>query len=63
MAEKKNWIKGAIKNPGKLHRDLRIPEGKKIPVKKLNKASNSKNPTLRREATLAKTLKGFNKKK
>ncbi|HWW39317.1 hypothetical protein [Pedobacter sp.] len=55
MAEK--WISGAIKHPGKLHRDLGVPEGKKIPAKKLAKAEHSKNPSLRREANLAKTLK------
>lgn len=61
MAEKK-WIQKAIKHPGKLHRELGVPEGKKIPAKKLEKAANSKNPTLRKEANLAKTLKGFKKK-
>lgn len=55
MAEK--WIQGAIKHPGKLHRELGVPEGKKIPAKKLAKATHSKNPTIRREANLAKTLK------
>ena len=28
---KKNWIAGAVKNKGGLHRSLGIPEGKKIP--------------------------------
>lgn len=60
MAEK--WIKKAIKHPGKLHRELGVPEGKKIPAKKLAKAEHSKNPTIRKEANLAKTLKGFHKK-
>jgi hypothetical protein len=41
---------------GKLHRKLHVPEGEKIPAKKLEKAEHSKNPTLRREANLAKTL-------
>lgn len=58
----KNWIAGATKNKGKLHRELGVPEGQKIPAKKLQKAANSKNPTLRKEAALAKTLKGFHKK-
>lgn len=56
------WIKGAIKHPGKLHRELGVPPGKLIPAKKLAKAENSKSPTIRREANLAKTLKGFKKK-
>jgi hypothetical protein len=55
MSEK--WIQGAIKHPGKLHRELGVPEGKKIPAKKLAKAEHSKNPTIRREANLAHTLK------
>lgn len=61
MAEK--WIKGAIKHPGKLHRELGVPQGKKIPAKKLEKAEHSKNPTIRKEVNLAKTLKSMHKKK
>jgi hypothetical protein len=62
MAEK--WIQKAVgKNPGKLHRELGVPQGKKIPAKKLMKAEHSKNPTIRKEANLAKTLKGMHKKK
>jgi hypothetical protein len=57
MAEK--WIQKAIKKPGALHKELHVPEGKKIPMKKLTKAEHSKNPTLRKRATLAKTLRGF----
>jgi len=59
MAEK--WIKKAIKHPGKLHRELGVPEGEKIPAKKLAKAAKSKNPTVRKEVALAKTLKKFKK--
>lgn len=56
MAEK--WIQKAVsKHPGKLHRELGVPAGEKIPAKKLNKAVHSSNPTLRKEANLAKTLK------
>jgi len=55
----KNWIKGAIKHPGALHRTLGVPEGQKIPAGKLEAASHSENPTTRRRANLAKTLKGF----
>ncbi len=58
----KDWIKGAIKKPGALHRELDVPEGKKIPAKKLAKASHSANPKERRRASLAKTLKGMHKK-
>lgn len=57
-----NWIAGATKNKGKLHRKLGVPEGEKIPAKKLAKAAKSKSPTLRKEVALAKTLKKLRKK-
>ena len=53
----KNWIKGAIEHPGALHRTLGVPEGEKIPASKLAAAKNSSNPTTRRRANLATTLK------
>ena len=58
----KMWIKEATsKNKGKLHRELHVKEGEKIPAKKLAKAEKSKNPTIRKEANLARTLKGLKK--
>lgn len=54
-----NWIQGAIKHPGALHRSLGVPIGTRIPASKLAKAAHSKNPTTRRRAALARTLKGF----
>lgn len=57
-----NWIKGAIKHPGALHEELHVKKGEKIPAKKLEKAENSKNPTLARRARMAETLKGMNEK-
>ena len=60
MAEK--WIQKAKIKKGALHRELGVPEGKKIPAKKLAKAAKSKNPKLRKRAELAKTLKKLNKK-
>lgn len=59
--EKKKWIAGATKNKGALHRALHVPEGEKIPAKKLEKASHSDSPKLRKEADLAKTLKKLKK--
>ena len=56
---KKNWIRKAIKHPGALHRELHVPEGKKIPEAKLEKAKHSSNPTLAKRAQLAETLEGF----
>jgi hypothetical protein len=58
----KKWIQKAIKHPGALHSQLGVPQGQKIPASKLAKASHSSNPTLRRRANLAKTLKGFHHK-
>lgn len=59
---KKNWIAGATKNKGALHRELNVPAGQKIPAGKLKKAQNSKNPTERKRANLAVTLKKMRKK-
>jgi hypothetical protein len=51
-----NWIAGAIKRPGALHRALGVPQGQKIPAKKMSKALHSSNTRVRKEANLAKTL-------
>lgn len=53
------WIQGMHMKKGALHRELHVPEGEAIPAKKLAKAEHSSNPTLRRRANLAKTLKGL----
>jgi hypothetical protein len=56
------WIQKAVgKHPGKLHRELGVPEGKNIPEKKMAKAAKSKSPTIRKEVALAKTLKKLKK--
>jgi hypothetical protein len=57
MRSKKNWIAGAIKNPGALHKSLHVPKNEKIPEYKLKKAEHSKNPLLRERAHSAETLK------
>lgn len=57
-----NFIKGAIKHPGALHRELGVPQGKKIPAKKLASAAK-KGGKLGERARFAEELKGFNKKK
>lgn len=54
----KKWIQGAIKHPGALHKQLGVPQGQKIPPKKLSAAA-SKGGTLGRRARLAQTLKGL----
>jgi hypothetical protein len=53
-----DWIAGAIKHPGALHRELGVPQGKTIPAKALNKAAKAGGVEGKR-ARLAKTLKGF----
>jgi hypothetical protein len=55
----RNWIAGATRNKGALHRALGVPEGEKIPASKLAKGARSRNPTIRREVGLAKTLRSF----
>jgi hypothetical protein len=59
MAEK--WIQKAVKKPGALHKSLGVPKAEKIPTAKLKKAEKSKNPTLRKRAVLAETLKKIRK--
>lgn len=38
----KNWIKGAIKHPGALHKALGVPAGTKIPTVMLAAAAKKK---------------------
>ena len=57
----KNWIAGATKNKGALHRNLGVPEGQKIPEAKLAAGAKSASPTIRKEVALARTLKGLRK--
>ncbi len=57
----KNWISGAIKHPGSLRKSLGVKKGDKIPEAKLVKAEHSKNPTTRKRAILANTLKKLGK--
>lgn len=54
----KKWIAGAVKKKGALHKNLGVPQGKKIPESKLNAAAKEKGK-IGKEARLAKTLKGF----
>lgn len=54
----KNWIAGAIKKPGALHKELGVPQGKKIPAGKLAAAAKKGGKEGKR-ARLAETLKGF----
>jgi hypothetical protein len=55
------WIQKAIKHPGALHRSLDVPQGKKIPAGKIERATHSPNPTLRKRAVLAQTLRSISR--
>lgn len=59
--KKKNWIKGAIKHPGALHRALGVPVGKKIPAKKMA-AAKKKGGRIGKMARLANTLRNLHGK-
>ena len=64
MKKKKNennWIENAIKSPGALRKTLRVKKGSKISDAKLKKAEESKNPTTRKRANLAETMKKMRK--
>jgi hypothetical protein len=61
-AGEKNWIAGAVKKPGALHKSLGVPKGEKIPAKKLEDAAE-KGGKLGQRARLAQTLKGMRVKK
>lgn len=58
------WIGGAIKHPGKLHRALGVPEGEKIPAKKMAEARRKAktSPSMAKMVSLASTLKKMHKK-
>lgn len=60
MAEK--WIQKMHMKKGALRKELHVPEGEDIPAAKLKKAAHSKNPTLKKRAVLAETLKKLRKK-
>ena len=58
---KVKFIAGAIKKPGALHKELKIPANKNIPAKILEKATKAPGKEGQR-ARFAETLKGFKKK-
>lgn len=60
----KKFIQKALDKPGskgRLHRELHVPEGQKIPQSKLTKALHSDNPKMRKQANFARTLSGLRK--
>lgn len=46
---KEKFIQKMHMKKGALHKELHVPEGKKIPDSKLKKAEHSKNSTLKKE--------------
>jgi hypothetical protein len=54
MAEK--WMSHLKISEGGLHRSLHIPASKKIPAARIAEAKRSKNPRIRKQATLAQTF-------
>jgi len=56
---KKKWIQGMHMKKGALHEQMGVPKDQPIPPARLEAASHSSNPQLRRRANLAKTLKGL----
>lgn len=57
-----DWMKGAVKHPGALHKALHIPMDKKISHADLEKAENSRNPKVRKQAQLAETFEKYRPK-
>lgn len=61
---KKNWVKKSDFHPGgekgKLHREIGVPEGQKIPAKRLAAAAHSSDPEIKRDAIRAETMKKWN---
>ena len=53
------WMASSSIHKGGLHESLHIPQGEKIPAKKIAKAEKSSNPKIRKQATLAETFKKF----
>lgn len=52
----KHWMAEAFgKNPGALHRELGVAEGKTIPKKKLARAAKSRSGVTRKRVALART--------
>jgi hypothetical protein len=55
---KKKWMQSAVKRPGQLHRDLGVPQGKKIPKSRLRAAAKRKGKVGQR-ARLALTMSRY----
>lgn len=58
---KKNWIQGAVKHPGALHKELDVPQGKPIPEAKLVAAA-AKGGKIGERVRFAENMKHTHKK-
>lgn len=54
---KDKWIQKSDIKKGALHRSLGIPQGKNIPPSKLEKATHSSNPLIKKRAVWAENVK------
>jgi hypothetical protein len=52
-----HWIEDAHIHRGELHRALGVPQGKKIPESRLEKAEHSKNSHMRKMANFAENVR------
>jgi hypothetical protein len=57
--EIEHWMQNVHPEKGALHRELHIPQNKKIPIKRLEKASHSSNHLLNKRANLALRYRGL----
>lgn len=55
--EKGNFIQDMDLKKGALRKALKVKKGENIPMEKLKKAEQSKNPLMRKRATLAETFR------
>jgi hypothetical protein len=67
VAHKKEWVPKKDFHPGgekgKLHRELGIAEDQPIPAARLQRATHSRDPEVKRDAKRAETMKKWKKKK
>ena len=61
--KKKKWIKGAIKKPGSFTAFCKSKGHKGVTDECIRMGLASKNPTIRKRAQLARTLRGMKKRK
>lgn len=63
LDEAKKKTKDFLKDlkTGSLHKDLGVPLDKPIPADKLDKATHSKDPLIKKRAILAKNMRSWNR--